>query len=135
MCLVTTQKTALITEKNITVYKVMNKELSAIFKIFKYELNHLYETEIKESEEWATLGILEKWLDDYPDNSWRRHPDLICLGQGFHSIKKIRNARILKNYLHINTVIFKCVIPKGSEYYIDAEGFMISNKIIIKKEI
>ena len=136
MCLITTQKTALIAEKNITVYKVICKDLSAIFQEFKYDINVLYETKIKASEQWDVLGVHDEWLfDNYPDNSWRRHPDLICLGEGFHSIKDKENAFILKNQLYLSVIVFKCVIPKGSEYYIDASGLIISNKIILKKQI
>ena len=137
MCLVTNQKTAIIAEKDITVYKILGKDLNAIFTNFKYVIGKINETEIKHSEKWYCLGIIdEEYLNKKYPPRWRRHPDLICLGEGFHSFETEEIAKIVNDYIykHVDN-IFKCVIPKGSEYYINEVGFIVSNSLIIKEKV
>lgn len=134
MCLVTTQKEPLIASKDITVYKSLSIGFRGIiksqFERFIYELNKLYETTIEHSKDWTCYD------NDAVDAIERKYPywtkgiekDLICLGDGFHSAATIER-------LHHGGSIFECVIPKDSEYYMDETGLVVSNKIIVVKQI
>ena len=50
MCLITKQKTPITLEEDLIVYKALTEELVSPHKEFEYELNTLYESNIKESD-------------------------------------------------------------------------------------
>ena len=52
--------------------------------------------------------------------------------QGFHSAL---SKKRFKELAYCNSSIYKCVIPKGSEYYENLSGLIVSNQIIIKNKI
>ena len=138
MCLITEQKTPLIAEKDMVVYKVMETNLCSFFQYFPYEIDKLFETEIKHNDEtiWTACCSLDSdyLMQKYKVDCVRDlkgHPKLICLKYGFSSCKSIKVASEI-NHGYRGT-IYRCIIPKGSEYYKDKVGFIISNKIIIKK--
>jgi hypothetical protein len=136
MCLITTQKIALIANEDITVFKVLTENESAVYQLFTYEIGKVYTEKIEHSDEWCCLGILDvEWLQSNYPNGWKREPDLICLGQGFHSIDNLESAKkvlVEGNEIH---KIYECTIPKGSEYYKDAVGFMISSSLVINNQL
>ena len=136
MCLITTQKTALIADEDITVFKVLTQNQGSIYQSFKYELGVEYTEKIEHSDEWCCLGILDiEWLHSNYPNGWKRHADLICLGEGFHSIDSLETAKKVLKEEYESTKIFECTIPKGSEYYKDAVGFMISSSLIVNNQL
>lgn len=136
MCLITTQKTALIADEDITVFKVLTENESAVYQLFTYEIGKVYAEKILDSEEWCCLGILDvDWLQSTYPTGWKRHADLICLGQGFHSIDNIESAKKVLVEGNENHKIYECTIPKGSEYYKDAVGFMISSSLVVNKQL
>lgn len=60
----------------------------------------------------------------------------IRINEGFHSYIKLDTAEndLLYAALYPFTdVIVKCIVPKGSEYYINSEE-MVSNQIIITEK-
>ena len=136
MCLITRQKTSLIADEDIKVFKVLTKNGHAIYQSFKYELGKIYTEKIQHSEDWSCLGIIDiEWLHlNYP-NGWRREPDLICLGQGFHSIDTLESAKKILMEIEESSNIYECTIPKGSEYYKDAVGFMISSSLVVNRDL
>ena len=141
MCLITEQKNPLIAKRKITVYKVLSLDYTPFFHLlhenkFKYNFNELYETEIKESDEWTFSAVLDRnYIKKKFGDCWVLHKDLICLGQGFHSINTIRKIRIISANFFGRAVLCECTIPKGAEYYKDKVGNIISNKLIINKQI
>lgn len=139
MCLVVhrdTQKK--IAEEDIIVYKelryIYENVVSACYQDFEYVLNTFYKTEIKESEEQYHTCYDE--LDDHTLSStyenWTRNKDLVSYAQGFHSAMSQDRFKELSYY---NSSIYECVIPKGSEYYENLSGLVVSNQIIIKNKI
>ncbi len=66
---------------------------------------------------------------------WKNHKDLICLGQGFHSIDKLKNAKEVLIGCFNSSRIFKCTIPKGSEYFKNEVGFIVSSSIVINNQM
>ena len=145
MCLITDNLEKQIATEDLIVYKLFKKNLYSFFMLFKYEIDVLYGTEIKKIHTngfWSTCCDLDSnYLRDKYGYEWDKNPKLICLSEGFHSGL---NADVVKHiYLHSNNnkviplscEIYSCIIPKGAEYYTDAVGFVISNKIIIKDKI
>ncbi len=138
MCLITEQKTPLIAEEDVIVYKVLETRLRSYFKYFQYTQNELFETQIREIEKgktWVSTCSLDGDYLTAKYNVFRvgdlyNNPNLICLKYGFHSCISIEVAKKISGVF-----IYECVIPKGSEYYKDEVGFLISNKIIIKELI
>lgn len=113
MCLVTFQKEPYIAEKDITVYKALfksGKRIISPFINFPYTLNKLYQTNFKISPK---APLLPKYIDE-----------------GFHEYrnKKYATDRWLE--------VYKCIIPKGSLYYISSDQEeIVSNQIIIKRKL
>ena len=114
MCLITRQKTPLIAEEDMKVFKVLTRENSSIFQTFTYELGMVYREKIHHSKDWTSLGVRDRdWLrENYPGGTWKKNEELICLGQGFHSINKLDLAKevLLEGFFNYfkNTGIFEC---------------------------
>lgn len=140
MCLVVhrdTQKK--IAEEDITVYKelrhIYENVVSACYQDFNYTLEKLYKTEITKE----TPNEIIHTCFDYKDSVvlmeaygdfWRTNVDLVSYAQGFHSASDQNRFKV--SYY---TSIYECVIPKGSEYYENLSGLIVSNQIIIKNKI
>lgn len=114
MCLKTIEIEPSVAKKDIIVYKVLYKNKNQIVspcKRFPYILKKLYQTDFG-----ITIGI--------------SNDTLLFINEGFHSYR-------YKNYaarLYFN--VYKCVIPKGSQYYISIDRQeIVSNQIIIKRKL
>ena len=142
MCLVVhrdTQKK--IAKEDITVYKelrhIYENVVSACYQDFNYTLEKLYKTEITKETHNEVIHTCfdcedsEVLMKAYGD-SWRINEDLISYAQGFHSAMSQDRFKELSYY---NSSIYECVIPKGSEYYENLSGLIVSNQIIIKNKI
>lgn len=128
-----------IADKDILCYKILKRtenenELISIYYQFIYELKKLYKTQI------------------YPENSWI-YDDKIYINEGFHSYDKniviklqnYRNSAIVNVFskhkvflyepISSNLVLMECIIPKGSIYYKNGYNEIVSNQIIINREI
>jgi len=143
MCLITNKQPQVATE-DIVVYKELGHNLCSVFQNFRYELNKLYSTEIKEAPPgsyspfcridqnylYETYGGFEQ-LEELIDSG-----ALKIYQEGFHSI----SLNILETFLEAeercaNSVIVKCIIPKGSTYIEDFVGFVVSNQIMIIEKV
>ena len=116
MCLLTNNLHKYIAEKDIVCYKIVNLRDNKIISYwydFIYELNRKYTTQVLQP-------IFTKKGNIY-------------IEKGFHSY---RNLGIAKDYIYYDMfnllpeIIVKCIVPKGSEYYINNKE-MVSNQIII----
>lgn len=140
MCLITTQKVAKVAEKDIIVYKEMNKisdtTCTSGYQGYLYTLGILNKTEIKdvESNNWTCADSVDsKYLNKTYGNDWnkRRPAELRCIGQGYHSFKTLER---MDQGVYLDDR-YECAIPAGSEYYEDATGLLVSNQIIINKKV
>lgn len=118
MCLFTKQQEAKIANENIIVYKLLHCNNGVlrppIFSSYIYKLRKLNSTNIELSP------VLDLGYNVY---------------QAFHAFTTIHNA-LTSSIVRNNVLLYKCVIPKGSEYYISVCGSEIaSNKIIIKRKV
>ena len=116
MCLITNNLHKYIAEKDIVCYKVVylqGKEIISYWFDFPYELNRKY-----------TIPVLQPIPT--PNGN-------IIIEKGFHSYRNIYTAKgdIWLSLMELlPKVIVKCIVPKGSEYYINSKE-MVSNQIII----
>lgn len=117
MCLSTKWKKPKKAERNIIVYKILDKDCISPYRGFIYNLGVKYNTDMKSCEDIFTDNI---YVDD-----------------GFHAFTSKR--ALLKSYIYedsISTVAFKCIIPKGSSYYISScKKQIVSDSIIIKRRL
>ncbi len=141
MSLITEQKTPLIAEEDMVVYKLLRSNLTSIFYNFKYVIDKFEKTKIKTdtSKWWINFcSVQSKFLlEKYGINDkFHEEKRLICYTNGFHSIKTIELTEIVeKEFDNGSYYIHKFIIPKGSEYYEDECGFLVSNQIILKEQI
>ena len=114
-----------IAKKDKIVYKVFittqDKNIKSIFRMEPYKRNTLYETK---------LEIATDFVEDRK---------VIFIGAGFHSFETFTGAcKLISTWSYhkcgIPLVIIKCIIPKGSIYYINSEMVVVSNKIIVTNE-
>lgn len=142
MCLITEQKKPIKIRKDYTVYKLVEflneKEIRSFYNYnFTWELNKLYQTEIKKSSILNACYFDLKSKECYQGKDGikyievliekLRNEELYSYGSGFHSA--INKSRIKSNLYHIA----ECTIPKGSLIYKDKTGLIVSNQIIINK--
>ena len=111
-----------ILQNDLTCYKIIRKDLTAIFYDFQYELNKEYVTE---------LGI------PHQSEKISSFPRMI-VKEGFHSFIEYEDAE--RNYNEINHthsyLFVECIIPKGAEIYFNYINYLaVSNKIKIVKVI
>lgn len=136
------RKTAM---KNIVCYKILKKDKKEDDKYFSY----YYDFQYKFGE------LYENSLYFYPMRHVRDNESIIMINDGFHSydyISIFEKIRAFTNtigfavfYKTINSGIYykhnymlslvECIIPKGSIYYENEYGLLVSDRIIVKKEI
>ena len=125
MCWIGNLSDRRIANRDKVVYKVFIKsregELKSAFREMPYKRNTLYETKFE-----IAAGFVED-------------RKVIFIGAGFHSFETFTGACKListRSYhkCGIPLVIIKCIIPKGSIYYINSEMVVVSNKIIVTNE-
>jgi len=148
MCLITRRRELSIAEEDIIVWKVLRYDLKSHIEFFRYEEDVLYETEIKELSKDTVIRaydeISSKYLNKHYEGWSKRflvegdaiitydggREDLIYIGEGFHSSLSRERLGKVESYLRLR----KFVIPKGSLYYEDETGLMVSNRIMMLKE-
>jgi len=137
MCLITTQKEPLITEEEITVYKLMGIDGRSPCQYFQYTFDKLFKTDITDlppdSPANCFDGMDGAWLSNhFPEWSLINHrrSDLKYVEKGFHCAFEKSRLTLLLRSMH-ERYIASCTIPKGSEYYKDATGLCVFNQIIV----
>lgn len=134
MCWVSTEAIRQVAKEDIKVFKIgENHEgmFCSMYKGFEYQLNQLYTSCIDiESQDYNNRFVGSQGFHSYD-------PSIVHL-------KISKNNEILRwevKTIHgrldydtdgINNVKAECVIPKGSVYYENDFGEIISNQIIIK---
>lgn len=132
MCLITDKQPEVLTE-DLETYKLVYKDtkvnsFSAIHYPFEYKTNVLYSTTIETSTRLSPFDDIS--LRDYEQNFGITND---CFyGKGFHSALSEQRLIELEIYLDFsNTIIVKCLIPKGSVVIYDRTGLLVSNQIKI----
>jgi hypothetical protein len=164
MCLVTTQKEALIAEQDITVYKLLKVreynedyespriEYLAPYWDFHYNLGELYKTTIEEIPEeyygdkcafdkFDSNVLCNLFKDSEGNPNW--NPSWYTGKEPATDVKYFGAGyhacttveRLTGPDYYGESKIFECTIPAGSEYYLNPSGLIVSNQIIINNQI
>lgn len=137
MCWISnTKPKRLIADKNIIVYKLMEPGLLihavSLIAGYVYTLGELYSM--------PKLHVRRYCRDEdrylLPEET-AKHPVEYQIYEGFHSYKHLDT--VIHEALasgHTSYKAYRCIIPKGAEYYIDEDNYcVVSNQIIIKEMI
>lgn len=127
MCLHTLQQKPKVAEKDIPIFKVLHfspdKGLYSPIQRFSYVLGQIYTTEMTYGSEGKFANHEEwKWVDGL---SFEKKKDLIVIAEGFHAYTD-------KNFLpkvFFAYIVAKGIVPKGSLYYENHLGLIVSNTI------
>ena len=117
MCLYTRWKKPKKAKRNIIVYKILDKTRVSPYRGFVYNLGVKYDTD------------MDFFINPFGGG--------LYIDVGFHAFTSKR--ALLKSALKkdfIPGVAFKCIIPKGSSYYISScKKEIVSDSIIIKRRL
>lgn len=131
MCLYTIQTKIRIAKKDIPVYKVLETEpdTEGLLSLYRYEEYKLGELKL------ASIGVMGR---PYPDVRILPNFSTACkvyiINQGLHSFTSLRKAEMAKRPWN-NATVFKAIIPKGSEYICGIHGDIVSNQLVVLKEL
>lgn len=138
-----------IAKRDIPVWKIVydyrNGDIRSIHTDFRYSYGQTYETEITESHKKqnsaADMYVVNRLNEKYGTGEWGRNnlDDLLYIEKGFHSYKNKARAELVAyeecRWLDDGAVkTIKFIVPKGSEYYVDENYLMVSNKIRLDYE-
>jgi hypothetical protein len=127
MCLVTKQKEAIVTTKDMIVYKLLTWNLKSLTYKFQWEINKLENTSLTikpfciytDAMDYMAkriYKIMDLTLDD-------KH--LYSITTGFHAaMTKVRAG-------DYGYTCYKALIPAGSEVFFDETGLIVSNQMMI----
>ena len=126
MCLFATTKRPYTAKRDLTCYKAIRKSNYSRNGRLKYEVGRKYHTEmLKDYNDTFADGV----VGVYGDQSG------FPVGAGFHSTKTIqRLLQSCSNYAN-SSKIAVFIIPKGSKYYLDDTGLVVSDTIIYKEDV
>lgn len=140
MCLIT-KNPIQVANEDITVYKTFEKHGDGIcspFMMTIYKPNELVTSTIEESDDWTTVDTFAaKHLP--PTLSMMNRKNTLtpkgykCYGRGIHSFNSL--DRIKKYNPGYWELVYKCIIPAGSEYIIGEDGSVISTAIIVQSKV
>lgn len=111
-----------IAEEDIEVFKVLyviNAKMISPFHYYYYEIGKPYTSILVQKLSSTAADIYSKEIKklltimhpEYTDDT-----DIGIIEDGLHTFESYKDANDFKNTLH-GTVVVRCVIPKGSQYY------------------
>ena len=148
MCLITMTKEPFIAEEDFTVYKEMkprygksvkDKGLLSPYYDHWYEFGKTYSVDMKiEDVDYdlpSPFFFDEISFADYNElknEEWDERCEIYSVSCGFHAA--LTKTRFEDSVFYaMPELIVECTIPKGSEYYTDRTGLIVSNRIIVNK--
>lgn len=152
MCLITTQKEAMLTTEDIVCYKSMfrydkffgNEDYNyrSILKGFNWKLNVIYETNFtfiqKDSTYTLECSLYDKkvrekyfftWFNKFMIKPWYVN-SIKGVAEGFHAFLTPDRPEKRRVDIRLKSCdIVTCVIPSGSLVFYDKTGLIVSNKM------
>lgn len=140
MCLITKQKKPFIAQEDVICYKGLSfycNMLRSPIQNFTWQLGKLYKNDLnvvnKIKKESIGCGCIFKYADNLSYKYYSKlRVNLTIITTGFHSCNNIER---LINMDYSSIKVYECIIPKGSLYFEDETGLLVSNQIIIQKII
>lgn len=106
-----------IADKEIPVFKVVYKDLSSVYAIFRYTIGKTYRLKVL----WLDNNEINIGFHSYiPNVTLRPDDDLVIIE--FEGI-------YLDYQFWSNVAILECVIPIGAQYCVNEKGEVVSNQI------
>lgn len=136
--------TKLVANKDIECYKNFNLtaitfEQKSIFK-FKFgkkkiiQLTSLFRKYLYIPYKKQQFINLEPIRSSYNVDDFKNHYNYYYkIERGYHSYNTIKKAQ--EEIFFGDEIIIKCIIPKGTEYYINTNGEIVSSTIIVTDQI
>ena len=136
MCLITTKDIPEIAQEDIVCYKfyVLHKVKDDI-NLPSYDKDGYLSP-----YQGMPAPTINKVTNTLLDRAYlSKYTAVYMVGRGFHSFKYLDDLiKELNFWLSYDTIIFKCIIPKGTKYYegtFDGSPSYCSESIILKKTI
>jgi len=122
--------TLYVAKEDIACYKILESNLISPYRAYKYKFNKLVKAKLKIPKSLNKNGEYQFNLISY----YRINERLLSIEKGLHSYVNYSTALKNKNCrLFQDTKIYKCIIPKGSEFYYDpVQKEYVSNQLIVK---
>ena len=132
MCLRTNWKSPRTAKRDITVYKLVNIFVKGHYSLIRSPYNPFtYEDGIVYRAEMSDTG--DKWFfDDLDVNYWVDKLPSKIIATGFHAATNRERINTYELICLPNRMIVEFIIPKGSLYYKDGNGLIVSNQIMLK---
>jgi hypothetical protein len=113
--------------KVVVAYNEKENWCRSIYKSFYYIFDKLYQTETEESIEGVLFDDLDRIAHGFDESKTK------FITKGFHSANT--KQRLKNHAICLHQKIVKCIIPKGSMYYINETGCIVSNQIIVTDKL
>ena len=125
-----------IASEDIKVFKIIEKfenNIISAYRGFEYKIGQLYETEIGLTETFSTSSI-RQGFHSY-SNECRLEQGCTYLKQPAFRIMFKGTCLDSFGCYKVSYCKVNCIIPKGSQYYENDMGEIVSDKIILKEII
>ena len=117
--------------KTFKVGFVKGTMLYSYYRWFHYDINRLYETTIYPDD----IERLYRIYTGFHSYSHKKC-SYFCKTEDRHiNVQSKINGKLIDRYYDNDIMIFECTIPKGTEYYKNERGEIVSEAIIINKII
>lgn len=128
MCLFKGSRKICIAEHDIECYKILYSDMSSMYFHFKYKLGEHYckiwdSAFINECDKKTCLG----------ENMFHADLNKDYIIWLYGNKYETNNEKIVRVSVGDNQVLVKCIIPKGSKYYLGTSGEIGTEQIIIKE--
>lgn len=150
MCWTNKEKSIIIAEKDVPVFKICNveKNTDKVHPYFQTQLIEYEEDEEYECSKWGFRfendindnGIIDGYIvytgmHSYSPENLRLFPGITSIYVGTHKTTPLSDDVIARPqyYKTENTAIMLCVIPKGTRYAVNSVGEVVSDSIKVVK--
>ena len=113
-------------QKSIFKFNFGKKKIIQLLSLFEKYLYIPYEKQQFIELKPVRISYNPYGVEDYEEIGYR-------INAGYHSYDTIERAQ--KNIFYADEVVIKCIIPKGTEYYINNYNEIVSSTIIVTDQI
>ena len=113
-------------QKSIFNFKIGKKKITQLISLFEKYLYIPYK-----EQPFIDLKPIRVFGNPYDVEDYKNI--YYKIERGYHSYSTIEKSQ--EDILFGNEIIIKCIIPKGSEYYINTNGEIVSSTIIVTDQI
>ena len=133
MCLITRQKKAKITKKDLVVFKCLNNGDISVSRYFPWIEGQLVKCDLKIiKREHPSNNHGGDWFyaDHITNGIYNGLSNCYAISVGLHACTTKERAKRLADCYDTN-IIEEFLIPKGSEVFYDVTGLIVSNQMMM----